>query len=530
MRITINKILSICWIAVCSFVLIYMRDLSFSHVWVAPAVTALWTVLLYLPSHIGSDHMERIKKINDKIWDTVDDTLSEREFFYHLWGIGLLVFLSAYIAYFPGIFGYDAAAQFAMFMGKGAFNSAQQPLLHTLLIGCVVSAGEKLTGSYQTGFAALVFLQGIAVTNCTAQIAVFLKRRRVSLPVISLGMLWIVLNPYIQILNCNITKDVLFGVFCIDFILAFLHLLEKEKIDVWDILRMTFTGILLCLFRNGFVLPLLFIAGVTFLMGVRKKEIYLSFAVICIFAECFSFTADHAFGIKKEPLREYLSVPIQQMASVLYEDENHRERVNLTYEERVGLKELLPDEEILGDGFDWHSVDAPKATFREDLLKLHPAKYFKIYVHVGMKNREIYRDAWIYLIHPYFNMNRNEDKALMLYDFLPLFFEEGELDINSSPRYLLGYRSYLDNAARGEVPFLHDPALCLFVLGLLVGRVIAGRERDTFLGILLLLIYFVGIMLGPVALMRYTYPLMLSFPLVFGLLTRGNNIIHTGTI
>ena len=230
-----------------------------------------------------------------------------------------------------------------------------------------------------------------------------------------------------------------------------------------------------------------------------------------------SGTADYAFGIKRGPFREYMSVPIQQLAEVMYLDENGTGRVELTEEERTALKKLLPDEETLLYGFNQSNADSPKAIFDETLLKSDLLGYLKIYLSVGSKNRAVYRDAWIYLVHPYFLMNDNEDRALMLYDFLSLYFEEDELDISATPQYLLFYRQYLDNAVRDDVRWYHEPIIAFLLLGLLMGRIIAEKNNKLFAGSLLAVIYFAGIMMAPVALMRYTYPLMLSMPLFLGM-------------
>lgn len=490
-----------------------MRTLDIGCLWIAPAAGAVWMALLCIPAK----YTEQIGRMNNKIWSKAEGLLDEREMFLNVWLIGFVIFLMAYIAYFPGIFGYDAAAQFAMYMGKIAFDSAKQPLFHTLLLGSVVSMGKMLFGSYRVGFAVLIALQGAVISHSMARCFVFLKRKNTPLPVLLAGFIWVVGNPYIQVLNCNITKDVLFGAFFVEFILTFTAVLEKEKCSKADAVQLALTGGAVCLLRNGFVIPFAVLAVVSFLAGVREKKLFAAFIAIIIFVEGFSLTADYAFGIKRGPFREYMSVPIQQLAEVMYLDENGTGRVELTEEERTALKKLLPDEETLLYGFNQSNADSPKAIFDETLLKSDLPGYLKIYLSVGSKNRAVYRDAWIYLVHPYFLMNDNEDRALMLYDFLSLYFEEDELDISATPQYLLFYRQYLDNAVRDDVRWYHEPIIAFLLLGLLMGRIIAEKNNKLFAGSLLAVIYFAGIMMAPVALMRYTYPLMLSMPLFLGM-------------
>ncbi|MBR1770919.1 MAG: hypothetical protein IJ747_02695 [Lachnospiraceae bacterium] len=508
-----SRIASCCFLMVWVAFLAYMRTLRLGSVVIAVPVGVLWVALQYLPE----SRWQGLRRLNARIWNAVDGVFSERELFWNVWVVGFLIFFMAYLAYFPGIFGYDAAAQFAMYMGKIDFHSAKQPLFHTLTIGVVLSAGKAVLGSYSAGLAAYVAVQGALITNCVAHNVIFLKRHRCFLPAVAAGLLWLVCNPYIQILNCNITKDVLFGVFFLEFVISFIYALEHEKNSFGDVARMTGTGILLCLFRNGFVLPFIVLAAVCFALRIRKKEIFLSFAIILVVVEGFSTTADLAFGIKKGPVREYMSVPIQQMAEVLYLEESGMADVVLSDVQRQELLELLPDEEELLYGFRQGNADAPKAIFREEKLKGNLARYIQLYLSVGSKNGNLYRDAWIYMMHPYFAMNDNEDRALMLYDFLSIYFAEDEVQIDTAPHWLLFYRHYLDNAARGEVRWLHEPGIAFLLLGILTARMIAERKRSILLGLVFVLFYFSGILLAPVALMRYTYPLMLAVPLFAGL-------------
>ena len=74
-----------------------------------------------------------------------------------------------------------------MFMGDTELTLAN-PLLHTLILGGIISLGKALFGSYQAGFALFIAVQLLLASNCMAQMVLFLKKMRVPLVVILAGL------------------------------------------------------------------------------------------------------------------------------------------------------------------------------------------------------------------------------------------------------------------------------------------------------------------------------------------------------
>ena len=515
-----RRIISTGFVALWVGIISYMRYITEIPGGIAFSVGFIFTGILwwFLWGVSKKPLLQRSREFSDGLWSKVEHFFSERALFFTFWSLGLIFFVLAYLAFFPGIFGYDAPVQFAMFMGDMDFDSAQQPLLHTLLIGIMFLSGKAVFKSYQAGLALLVAIQGIVITNCMAQVFLFLKRRRVSLLVVIPGMLWVVVNPFLQVLNCNITKDVLFGIFMIDFLLALLNMLEKEEPGISDGAKLVITGILTCLFRNGLVLPVFAIMVFCFFTKVRKRQLYISLAIVILFTECFSFSAEHIWGIKKSPTKEFLSVPIQQMAYALYLYGNEFEDLDISTDEKELIYELMPDMDVIMYNFIDYCADPPKTIFRDDLLKSDPIKYGKAYLSLGWKNMEIYKDAWLYLILPYFDMNRNENRQLMTENTFSYFYDNEKYNVHPQEGYFPGYKQYLLNAVRGEVKTIHDSVIAILILGLFIGKCIGKGDRKTGTALVFIVFYFVGCLLAPIALFRYMYPLMMAVPLMLGLL------------
>ena len=199
--------------------------------------------------------------------------------------------------------------------------------------------------------------------------------------------------------------------------------------------------------------------------------------------------------------------------------------VNVSEVEWETFLELVPSEEELVSRFDIFNSDSPKTMFQESTFKQNRFRYITLYFNVGKKNPVVYLRGWLQLIRPYFNMNLNDYKSLMIHDYFTLYFDRKEVDIRPAPKYLSEYRNYLENSATGHVSFFNEPFLPILFLGLMIGWAVVRKSKSLFLGGLMYLIYFFGILMGPVALMRYTYPLMLAMPLMFGLFFCGGKYV-----
>lgn len=515
----VRKIVSSLFVLVWVSVILYLRDVSAPNLVILASIACVWFVLVFLPE---KKYFLWLKKLDYRIVSALDGFFGEKVLFFQVWFLCFVCFLLSYIAFFPGIFGYDAPSQFAMYMGKIPFDSAQQPLLHTLFIGAVINLGKGVLGSYQAGFALLILIQGLFITNCMALTFHFLKKRNVPLIIILAGMIWVGLNPCIQVLNCNVTKDVMFGVFLTYFLMAVIHVCEKEKSGVFDILALSASGVFMCLFRNGLVLSVAVLLIFCLLFKIKKVKVYLTLTGIILFVEIFSFSAKQFWGIEKTPSKEFMSVPIQQLAYTMYLDENSPGSVNLSEVEREMILELFSDEEKLLNTFVISTADGPKSIFQEEVFRKAGSRYLTLYWNVGQENRNVYTEAWLNLIRPYFNMNVEENnRRLMLSDFFTLFFDRSEVDIHRSAKYLEGYRDYLEKSVSGDLLFWEEPVLSFLMIGIFLGFGLARKKREYVLTGLVLLTYFAGILFGPVALMRYAYPIMLSTPLMFGLMFGG---------
>ncbi|MCM1063120.1 MAG: DUF6020 family protein [Eubacterium sp.] len=492
-----------------------------------------WSLLLFFPGYVAVCSIMAIagEKLRGRIdlfaWENrivffLKNTLSDRMLLLNIWFIILLCWIPAWLSFFPGTFGYDAPIQFAMYTGDVGLTSAN-PLLHTWLLGGIISLGKAVFGSYQAGFTLFIILQVLLVSNCMANMVLFLIRKHVPLTIILAGLLWTITHPVIQILNLNSTKDILCGVFLAFFTMAFWDILEEKGTrKISDYIKLFFFGLMICLMRNAALYLLAALLIISLFVRLKDKKIYAALSSVIVCVEIFSFVCSSVFEIPKGDMRENLCIPIQQLAYVTYMYENENPEVmDISEEDTESLAELFLGVEALESEYDPLCVDFPKERFRTAVFKSDPKKYISLYFRLGTKYPSVYLKAIKYLILPYWYMDENiyHDSELA-YDYT--FSELNHWGIQLQYlKKLHPYRIWL----RGKVntlrfPLWRHPGLCIWLLTALSGWMIARKEKRGLLKILPLSLYFVGILLGPVALLRYLYPLMLTTPLLFGLMFR----------
>lgn len=448
--------------------------------------------------HVFSLHQHAEEVLYSHITDTF--------FFFLLWILLTVCYIPAYLAFFPGIFGYDTPIQVAEYYGYNELSS-HHPLVHTFLMGAFFSLGEKLFHCAAAGFALYTALQGIVVSASISYCLTVCKKRRIPLLCILLGAIWYVINPYLQILSMNSTKDTLFGAFLLCFGTACWDFLETRTPGRYQYILLIASGILTCLFRNQgiYILGVLLLACL--FLRIPKKGLCLSLLACLLTSQSFFTFCSAGLGIPKGDLSEMLCVPMQQMACAAYLNETNE---ILTPQQLTTLLEIIPLEGIRE--YNVTSADPVKAYFQTQNLFKDLGKHLKNYIEIGLQNPAAYFHSWLNMIHPYWKTTDNEYSRLALSYTFP---EQNRWGIRHAP-ILNRYYLYLsDKLYLPEEKFYTRPELCLWLLAGFSGFAIARGKKKWFFSILPFALYLGTILLGPVALLRYLYPLTLATPLLF---------------
>ncbi len=487
------------------------------------------------------------EKLSEKLYARFTD----RQLQLILWLVISLSFAPAYLALFPGTFGYDAPIQAAQYFEELKLTAAN-PLLHTYLLGIFISFGEKVLKNASLGFALFILIQGLLAAHVLSRSFLFLKRIHTPLTAMAAGLLWILFNPTLHVLTFNATKDILLGVCFLHFLLNLLDAAlysadgisqnarsragraenaslpppvtrsaclpdgklpcANPHIKETGCIRLLISAILMCLMRNAAIY--LVAALILFLLpSFRKyKGILLSLCLAFLISWLSALFFTKALDIPAGNARENLCIPIQQLAAVSHSAHYGTEPVNITPQQLDAIHELIPEETLTV--FLRDTVDLVKADFRTEVYLEDTSRYLSLYLAVGRQNPGIYIRAFRDLVLPYFDMSRSTRRLLSLEETFPGLSHLRISRSNLFPAYF----AYLEDRIGTEhYGFILQPGLSVWLAFLGIGVAINRKNNKILLCILPLMLYFIGILLGPMALLRYLYPMMMATPLLFGI-------------
>lgn len=518
--------------------------------WIRAGVAGLWTALLFTLFHlINTDFTISFWKIFPlfllgiggfgavcywlrkllasggrlwQLWDTVKSrygrfesaiyaVVSDRVLFFALWAILSLSYIRTCVALFPGTFGYDAPVQIAQYYGEQELT-LHHPLAHTFLMGFFFSLGEKIFHSYSVGFAMYTTLQGLAVTGGISYSLLVCKRRGVPLVWVVAGMLWAAVNPVIQALSFSSTKDILFGVFLLCFSAAAWEFAECASPGRGEYGKIAGFGILMCLFRNQGIYILLAMIVLCLLLRVGKKGLYICLSAVCLVFQVFHMMAAGLLGIPGGDRREMLCVPMQQAARVCYEYLNGGE-VFVTPEQYEAVEEVISRDGILA--YRAKEADPVKGYFQTDVLGEDMGKYLSAYAALGWQNPHEYLMAWAELAGDYWDMCGCSYRLLSLTYSFPEKNHWGIARMGLAEEY---YYQLAEKIDAEKYPVLQRPESCIWLWAAAAGLGIACRRKALLAGTMPLGLYLGTMILGPVALLRYLFPLTIATPVLLGML------------
>ena len=436
-----------------------------------------------------------------------------------LWSVLLLAWIPAYLAFFPGIFGYDAPNQMQQILGEIPW-SAHHPVMHTLILGAFMKSGNALFGTYNGGVALFCAFQGLVVSAGIAYSFLLMRRLRTPFPVLVIAFAWCAFHPALQVLTFNTTKDVLFGAAMLLFMLQCYDWFgEPEKRTVRRTVLFILTGVLLCLLRNQGIYIVLALAVLGLFMFRKEKCLLVSLFLIVLLGRLFFFTADHVFGVQKGDAREMLSVPMQQMALVCRQ---YREggTVSLTEEEFEAFSRLVAEQYL--PEYQLYIADPVKNHFNTEELKRDLPGYLRLYVRVGMRNPGLYMTAFRYLVYPYWDMAENMKTGTSTANTFPELSEGwGIFRESLFPSYERYLMRYMEEGIRRKIPVVSwflQPGLPVWILTALFALSAAEKNKAAFTAAMIGMLFFMTLLLGPAALLRYLYPLMIAMPCFLALL------------
>ena len=485
---------------------------NIANLWQKPGAYGLFAVRMLLVGVVGftlafiaQDHYNLYiaKKKEEKVAEEQPEKRKKGIAFVVFFLLYLTISILCYLAYYPGIFSYDAPDQ--MHQIYGTWYSNYQPLVHTLFFEFCLKI-EALVGIHPFGLILYVLLQSMVVAAVEAYIAVSLPGRP------GIGLYYLLI-PTFALFSIVFAKDVLFGALLMLWTYLFWKWNPQQKAG-W--IYLILIGMVVGLLRNNMV----YAFGVMLLVAlvVKKKKHALLLAVLIQLLEAILKLIYPLAGVIPTSEREKLSVPIVQMMGIYEENGTVMEpadreafRAFFTYEPSYNprfadpMKNVFDSEYYLEHKKEFWQLygkyfQKMPATFLSNFLDLNVNFWYPFESIMDPYGTKYYVETYTISLEEYPIANDHSQSILpqLLPFYEGFFLGDGKLMNNDlvKPYFRLSFPFWM-------------MVLCLFWIHwgekrkILIWSVYAG----------LMLTYF----LGPVTNYRYLYPFYLALPMLLAL-------------
>lgn len=437
----------------------------------------------------------------------------------------ILCWLPVLLAVYPGFFVYDAQEEWLQVASR-TFNT-HHPLVHVLMLGGIVCAVNKITGSYNLGIACYMIVQMIIVSGAFTYLLLFMRKRKVSGVVRILSLLYFAFFPVIVMFTLCSAKDTLFTVALLMLLLSLLDMGKDAAIFFSTKKKMVFfvfSALAMMLFRkNGIyafvvMIPILLIYHKKYL---KKTLILLGAALGLYLVINVGLTAVlHAEGGENQ---EILTVPIQQLARTYKFN-----REVFEPEDIETLHEILPEDALVL--YNPKLSDPVKVLFQNSTFAADKAKYFGLWLRIGMKKPLSYINAWLVNSYGFWY----PDTVIDVYSGNTVFtftyadssyfgyeVEEPGFRDSKIPWLDEAYRKLALEISQEKIPIysmLYSPGGIFWGIAFVFTYVLYRKKYDLVIPYLMVLIVWLTVLLGPTYLPRYVLIFWFGMPLFVSML------------
>lgn len=433
-------------------------------------------------------------------------------------GILLICWLPAFLSIVPGVFSYDAYAEWEQV--RTGMITSHHPVIHVLLVGGLLEGFYRLTGSYNVGIGVYTLIQMLIVSNILALTVRYLKKRGVGLWGQLLTLLFYGLSPVFQLFAICTTKDVIFSAF--ELLLMLLTLTFIGERDRFFTDRKVQGGFIAAAFgtmifrNNGLYIVLLLLLVLFFLARKYRKKYLLLMLGILVCYGIYAGPVCSALSVTPGGIEEMLSVPIQQLARVYHYDYD-----SLAQEDLELLYQVLPRENL--EAYKPTVADPVKSGFDREGFAANKKELVSLWIRWGLEHPLTYINSFLVSTvdfwYPGAVMDGYKDPYGRSSYFDYRVAEPGE-EIVVLPGLHDFYEklSWDREAQQGPLAFLVLSPGWYFLVFLVVFMYLwCYKKKGLLVPLLIPLLNMATVLLGPMALVRYVLILFYAFPLLLAL-------------
>ena len=277
------------------------------------------------------------------------------------------------------------------------YLNTHHSIAYTLMLRAFIQIATVIFHSFNVGLFLFALFQFFFILfGISYAIKILVEKTTVPDKYTFLIILYYIFSPCIQNYMFLLSKDVIYAVFMLYFILSLYLMITKPERKYYILFAVS--GLGLILFRNEARYILIIALPVLALLCRQLRKFFLKYLIGVIgFSILFFHVLLPICRVTPGSIREALSVPFQQTARYVTEYE-----ADVTDEEREAIDAVLIYE-FLADYYYPDLSDFVKSTYREGSTRADLFRYFKVWFQMFWKHPDSYIQAFInnYYYHFY---------------------------------------------------------------------------------------------------------------------------------
>lgn len=425
------------------------------------------------------------------------------------------VYITALLAYYPGIYSYDMMHVNRQAIGQYPYDRFQPPLF--TFIWALVSKLSNMVGLYQSTLYGI--FQVLIVSLFFAYLLVFIRKRNYKVYLIS--CLFVIFNPVFAIFSIIPVKDVLFSVTFGMFVLLTYELFEKNSLPLIKTIFLLICIILSSLLRNNMIY--VYIVLFVVLVILKKKLITKVLIIGIVLFYLVNGPVFNALGVKEGNSREKLSVPIEQMSLVVY-----RNNKNLDEDLKIEISKYFYDYDSIIELYNPRFADDVKELFASSYYDENKSDFWKLYFKLMKMYPNEYIVSFLDLNIPswYLEADSKDEYAnreyIETYIFENVFTRKTKTPLLCRYYENISYYIYFEKIPNIINIFSISYPIWFMILSFIIA--LYKKNYEKLLCILPMILLWATYLLGPVSNCRYMLPFMMLYPFLLFRKNENNKI------
>lgn len=436
----------------------------------------------------------------------------------------MLIYTFYYLKHFPGVFSQDSFYSISQSLGYYRFSDGH-PVSFTLILKLFTMISSDIK------FDMILYCvsQMIALAITFSFVIKYLIIKKINSFIIICSFLFFAFSPINAMYSFTVWKDIPFSISVILYLITILEIISNPKDFLKKPGNMIIFGLLILfvsIFRNNgiYMMVLSFPFIILLLKSIRKKLLIIFFISFITYGLIKGPLYTY-LNVEKGPIREALSIPIQQIARTFsYEYENISEKDKQTVDKFL-------DAENIGKLYDPRISDPVKSTWKDINFSKEKGNFFNVWYKLFKKHSIIYIDSFLSNSYGYWYpptvywtvYTNNATEAYWLY--------RPEYNLETNP--IIKGKSIVSDVMLDirNIPVLsmtHSIGYSFWIMFFLMAGIIVMKKYKLLIPFIMMTVLWLTLIASPVyAEFRYSYSLFVSLPLLWAVAINSNKFLQS---